>query len=221
MLNTLKLLNPIAPFVCEKIYLNLKDEFKLKRDSISLEDWPKSDKKRIDEKLEEQFKIVEPIVQEILAKREKAQKGIRWPLSKVEISLKEKKEVDAVKNLTEIIKTQVNVKKVIAKKGKRKSIKLDTKLTKELEAEGFTREVTRRIQALRKKAGLKKDDDIHLYIVCKGKLEDCLCQFDKYIKEKCGAAKLEISKIKPEQKHKYESKEKVKEVEFEIYFSKK
>ena len=135
--------------------------------------------------------------------------------------MKEKKDVDAVKKLTEIIETQTNVKKVVAKKGKRRSIKLDTKLTKELEAEGFTREVTRRIQALRKKAGLKKDNNINLHIVCKGKLEEYLYKFDKYIKEKCGAAKLEISKIKLGQKYKHTSREKVKGLEFEISFTKK
>ena len=221
LFKTLKLFTPIVPFICEKIYLDLKDEFKLKKDSVSFEQWPKADKKRIDSKLEEQFGIVEPIIQEILAKREKAKLGIRWPLAKVEISLKEKKDVDAVKRLTEIIKTQTNVKKVIAKKGKRKFIKLDTKLTKELEAEGFTREVTRRIQALRKKAGLKKDDRICLHIICKEKLEECLCKFEKYIKEKCGAFELTISVEKPKKKYKHESKERVKQVEFDICFSKK
>jgi isoleucyl-tRNA synthetase len=217
---TLKIFTPIAPFVCEKIYLSLKDEFSLKQDSISFESWPEVDKKKIDKKLEKQFEIVEPIVQEILSKREKAQLGIRWPLAKVEISLKDKEKIDAVKNLADIINTQTNVKKVIAKKGKRKSIKLDTKLTKELKAEGFTREVTRRIQSLRKKAGLKKDDDIHLHIVCKGELEECLCKFRKYIGEKCGASELEISK-EVDKKHEHESKEKVKQVEFDIYFTKK
>ncbi len=221
LFDVLRLFTPIAPFICEKIYLNLKDEFKLKKESVSFEPWPKADKKRIDEKLEEQFKIVEPLIQEILAKREKVQLGIRWPLAKVEITLKEKKNVDAVKKLTEIIKTQTNVKKVVAKKGKRRSIKLDTKLTMELEAEGFTREVTRRIQALRKKASLKKDDNINLHIICKGKLEECLCKFDKYIKEKCGASELTISVEKPEKKHKHTSREKVKGTEFDIHFTKK
>ncbi len=218
---TLKIFTPIAPFICEKIYLSFRDEFGLKQDSISFEKWPETDKKRVDKKLENQFEIVEPIVQEILSKREKAQLGIRWPLAKVEIFLKDKEKVDAVKNLAEIIKTQTNIKKVTAKKGKRRYLKLDTKLTKELEAEGYTREVTRRIQSLRKKAGLKKDDNVILYIKCTDKLESCLCKFDKYIKEKCGASELSISKEEAKKKYNNVCREKVKGLEFEISFTKK
>ena len=47
----------------------------------------------------------------------------------------------------EIVARQLNVKKIEAKKGKDLTVKLDTKITPELEAEGFARELARKVQA--------------------------------------------------------------------------
>ena len=43
-------------------------------------------------------------------------------------------------------------------------VELDTKISPELEAEGYSREVSRKIQGLRKKSGLIKEDKIILNI---------------------------------------------------------
>jgi isoleucyl-tRNA synthetase len=216
----LRLLTPITPFICEKIYLDLKEEFELKEDSVSFEIWPKADKRRINKKLEEQFEVIEPIIQNILSEREKSQLGVRWPLAKVEMTVKTEEEKEAIETLKEIIMTQTNVKNVLVNMGEPK-IELDTNLTPQLEAEGFAREVSRRIQALRKTAGLKKDDNIHLHIKCSDKLKVCLEEFDDYIKEKCGASELNVCCESPKEKHHHEKKEKVKDEEFEIHFNKK
>ena len=64
--------------------------------------------------------------------------------------------------------------------------------TKELEAEGYARELMRRIQDLRKKAGLEKVDEI----VLDRKLDDyksLIIEMSPLIKEKVGAKDMKFS----------------------------
>nr|MBI4156942.1 class I tRNA ligase family protein [Candidatus Woesearchaeota archaeon] len=206
MVKTLVMFSTIAPFISEKIYQNLKKEFKIKEESISFYKWPKYNKKLIDKKLEENFDLAKKTIQEILAKREEAKLGIRWPLKKVEIYIDGVKSLDKLK---EVIKVQTNVKEVLVKKGEFE-IKLDVKMTKELEQEGFSREITRRIQDLRKKTGLKKENVIDLYIYSDIDLD----KFNKEIREKVGAKRLEFKLSKK----KFNDKFKVRDKDFEIGF---
>ena len=68
-------------------------------------------------------------------------------------------------------------------------LELDTGLTPELEAEGFSREVTRRLQNLRKTAGLQKADTI-LVEVKLGDLPEAVLDYKDAIMETCGAKEL-------------------------------
>ena len=210
LINTLKLLSPIIPFTTEKIYQNLKKEFKLKEQSIHLFDWPKENKKLINEKLEENMIIVKEITQELLAKREKEKINVRWPLKKAEIFIENPQKI---KQLTDIIKKQTNIKHIIIKKGKFK-VQLNIHLTKELEQEGFARELTRRIQALRKKANLNKENKIDLLIIT----EYDLGSWEKEIKEKVGAKTIKVDSMLTGE-YNYSSIEKIKNRNFKIYFN--
>ncbi len=69
---------------------------------------------------------------------------------------------------------------------------LDKDMTPELEAEGYSREVMRRVQQLRKKMGLDKVDVVELSIKVNSEMESMLTQFADEIKEKCGAKELTI-----------------------------
>ena len=97
---------------------------------------------------------------------------------------------------------------------------LNKERTDELEAEGYSREVTRRVQALRKKAGLNKNDNISLFIKADEDLINMLNDWGDNIKEKVGAKNIKISSLNPGRKHKYHSKEKVKTESFELFFDK-
>ncbi|MBI2660377.1 class I tRNA ligase family protein, partial [Candidatus Woesearchaeota archaeon] len=99
-------------------------------------------------------------------------------------------------------------------------IYLNKEMTDELEAEGFAREVMRRVQALRKKAGLQKSDNISLFVRTDEELREMLKDWNVVIKEKVGASQLRISELEPSKKHAFVSKEKVKGKEFEIGFDK-
>jgi len=299
LLGSLKLFAPVAPFVTEKMYQNLKLEFRLKEESIHLLEWPKHDEGLIDEELEASMQIINEVVQSALAVREKMQLGVRWPVKEMVVAAKDDKIISAVEKMKDVIKKQINAKEVkvaeslpnvkvkikadyskigpdfgdkspkviaqltidspetvlkhIQEKGKY-SFKVDgetmeivkehlivtrevplpyeegvfkngfvylsKEMTDELEAEGFAREIMRRVQALRKKAGLQKSDNISLFIRTDEELRGMLKEWNLVIKEKVGASQFRISELEPSKKHAFVSKEKVKGKEFEILFDK-
>ncbi|MBU0461931.1 MAG: hypothetical protein KJ574_05075, partial [Nanoarchaeota archaeon] len=97
---------------------------------------------------------------------------------------------------------------------------LDKTRTKELEAEGYARELMRRVQALRKQAGLQKNDAINLYIRTSEELEAMLAKWSSAIQEKVGAKTIKISKEAPAAVYQTSKKEKIKEQGFDLSFNK-
>ncbi len=204
-----KLLAPFAPYLPEYIHTDL---FKSKT-SIHLESWPKPNEKEIDKKLESAMALAKDITSRILAEREAKQIGVRWPLSKATVSLPKEQHKDLEK-LVELIKSQSNIKEVEIKTTKELEVKLDTHITKELETEGFYREVSRKVQALRKQAGLIKADEISLVIDAEHDIKD----FEKELKERVGAVNLAFGAISG--KFEVTSEEKIKGKVFKIAFNK-
>ena len=177
----LKLLASIVPFMTEKIWQELREKKIVKEESIHLSEWPEVDKKAIDKKLEKNFEIVFEIIEKGLASRDKEKIGLRWPLAKAMVLFKDSKELG---KFSEIIARQLNVKKVEFREGKEISVELDTKMTDELEAEGFAREISRAVQAERKKKGLVKDDKIKLSVAGSKGLIKKLEKVSEIIKER-------------------------------------
>ena len=223
-LEGLKVLAPFLPFIAEKLYL---DNYKQK-ESLFLEDWPKCNEKLIDTNLEKAFAAMEQVVQAALSAREKAQLGVRWPLAEMVVVTKDKAAIAAVKKLSGIIKQQLNVKKITLKTQFKKTkgfeeadissgkVYLDTKQTPELEAEGFARELMRKVQSLRRDAGLKKIDEIELVVVTSN---NAISKYKAQIKEKVGAKTLEITSKEPKKPFSKKSEEKIKGKQFSIYFN--
>ncbi|MFH1611933.1 MAG: isoleucine--tRNA ligase [bacterium] len=153
LMEIIKLMSPFTPFITETIYQRLKQ--KGDAESVHLCDYPKANKKLIDNKLEEEMFTVRDIVNSVL--KERTDKGIkvRQPLGKLTI---DNKNIVEDKDLVELIKDEVNVKNIVFGK----KIELDTKITPELEAEGLVRELVRFIQKMRKDGGLNPQDKIYL-----------------------------------------------------------
>ncbi len=213
-LGLLKLLAPICPFVTEKIWQDLRKQGIVKEESIHLSSWPKYDNKKINKNLEEKFELAKRIIEAGLRERDKAKIGLKWPLSKA-IVITEKKLSGSLK---EILKRQLNVKEIEVKKGKL-NVKLDTKLTRELEAEGYARVLTRKIQEERKKVGLVKKEKIDLIIIVGENLLEMLREQKEFIKERVNAEKvLLLSESK--EKFKYSSEFKIKEKKVGVTFKK-
>jgi len=179
LINLAKLLAPFIPFVSEEIYQNLTGE-----ESVHLADYPKSDKKLIDEELNEKMVRVRQIVTEVLAERAARGIKVRQPLSKLKIR------GGKIENeLIKLIKDETNVKEIEleidSKLNKTEYIKdsLDTQLTKELEIEGMVREIIRRVQEMRKKAKYSVKDVINMNYEVKDSQSKVRKVFDDYSKD--------------------------------------
>lgn len=98
------------------------------------------------------------------------------------------------------------------------TVYINQERTDELEAEGYARELVRRVQAARKKAGLNKADEITLFIKTNNEGVSTLKDWVFHIQEKVGAAHMKISQLDPAKKHEHHAKEKIKDFEFEFFF---
>ncbi len=214
---TLKMFSTICPLATEYIWQDLKKSGIVKEESVHLSEWPKADAKKIDSKLEKEFEFVLEIIEKGLAVRDQAQIGLKWPLAKAEIKSNDK----ISKEFQEIIARQLNVKKVVIEKGEVIAIKLDTNMTSELEAEGYAREISRKVQALRKNAGLVKEDNIELVIVVADEDFSKVIEAGKeMIKERTSSKSIDIVVKKPSKKYRAESEEKIKNKGLLLLFNK-
>ena len=116
----LKLLAPVCPFITEHSWQDLRKKNITKEESVHLSKWPKSDKKKIDKKLESRFSLVLKVIEKGLAERDKAGIGLRWPLREIRIFSKEN-----LKDFNEIIKSQLNIKVVKFESPASKGTELD------------------------------------------------------------------------------------------------
>ena len=206
--NLSKIIAPIIPYVSESIYQAVNG----KNESVHLQHWPKSGK--IDKKVLENMKVAREISSLALKERDVTKIALKQPLAKLLVS-----GVKLLKEYQEIVADELNVKKIELKEGKKIEVKLDTKITKELEEEGFAREISRKIQDARKKAGLVKKDKINLAIVTDLQLE----KQKKFIKERTHADKILILKeIKDIEEKSYKNKDetKIKDEKIKILFTK-
>ncbi len=205
LISVLKLLAPVSPFVTEKIWQELREKKIVKEESVHLTDWLEADEKKIDEKLESLFAIALKVIEKGLAERDKAKIGLRWPLNKAVVH----SDMD-ISSLREVIERQLNVKNVEFKKSREGEIievELDTATNNELEAEGYAREIARKVQAERKAAGLKKADVISLKIYVDSDAKDMLEKHISFLKERTNSKSVEFTEDKmPENAVKFEIK---------------
>ncbi len=88
----------------------------------------------------------------------------------------------------------------------------------ELEAEGYCREIMRRIQSMRKAAGLKKPQMISLYIKARGTVAASIERHQTEIRNKVGAEMIIISAEPPKKAYASSSKANIRNNDVEIFF---
>lgn len=192
----IKLLAPVSPFITEKIWQNLFAKGIVKEESIHLSLWPKVDSKKINLELENEFDLALKVIEIGLSERDKAKIGLKWPLAKATLYSQD----EFSKEVTEIICRQLNVKSIEIVKSDDKKIILDTKMTPELESEGYSREFARNIQAIRKKEGLQKGQMINISVTCSQKSKQMLEENIHFLLERTNSNKLTFSDDKGENK---------------------
>ncbi len=173
-----KLVSPFLPFISEEIYQGITGAGFVKKKSVHLEEWPESEGKLIDKKLNEDMEKVREIVARALAERAKAQIKVRQPLQKLKI---QNSKVKIDKELLDLIKEEINVKEVVFDEKMQKELELDTEITPELKEEGIAREVVRNIQEMRKKSNLKPKDNISVRCSGGASLEEILKKNERAI----------------------------------------
>jgi isoleucyl-tRNA synthetase len=185
-LTILKIFSPICPLITENLWQELKEKKIVKEESIHLSSWPKTDLKKIDLKLEKEMESVLKIIEAGLAERDKVQIGLKWPLAKATVFSEEK----ISKELLELIERQLNVKKIELKNGKELKVELDLNVSAELEAEGYSRNIARNVQAFRKELGLEKKDLIELSIRADKELNEMLKTNEDFLKERTNSSSI-------------------------------
>lgn len=160
-----KLLAPFMPFIAEEIYQNLTGE-----ESVHLSDYPLGDKTLLDEKLITEMAFGRQLAEKTHAIRKSEGLKVRQPLAKIEYG---GEKLSA--SIESIIAAEINIKELIFKKGT--DIKLDTKITPQLKAEGEAREIIRSIQQARKDANCDLAEKVAV------KLPDWPKEFEQEIKK--------------------------------------
>ncbi|MBL7142008.1 hypothetical protein ISS21_02915, partial [Patescibacteria group bacterium] len=166
--------------------------------SVHLEDWPEFGKELINEKLLSEMKTTRKICEIAHSLRAQAGIKVRQVLSQLAVS-----GCKVSKDLADLIKDELNVREVDfikdlpqgdnsafrgaswqrVEEGGLK-IALNTEITPELREQGLIRELIRQINALRKQAGLTKDDQISVCFQTKAKqLENILKKEKEFLKK--------------------------------------
>jgi isoleucyl-tRNA synthetase len=203
-----KILAPLIPFATEKIFQDINGQ----KDSVHLQDYPKPNETLINKSLEAEMETTRKIVSAALRQRDKEQIGIKWPLAKATVSTP----IQPNEELSNIIKKELNIKEIEYKKSETLEVILDTNQTPELEAEGYAREISRKIQAARKNNDLVKSDTIELEI--SSDFDDKLESQLDFIKTRVGAKNISLGKSDKEFNHSEVGK--IKGKNFEISFNK-
>lgn len=108
-----KLLAPTMPFIADELYLNLAGSAHSDAaESVHLAAWPEFDSAVIDEKLNNEMKLVMRMTSLGHAARNKANRKVRQPLSEIAFSVGNMEEERVVKSYAEMLADELNVKNV-------------------------------------------------------------------------------------------------------------
>ena len=185
IMQTAIVMSPFTPHLSEEIYQHMGGE----KTSVHMEDWPKVNVSYIHNDIESNMAVIQELVEDIATERAKMGSKLRWPLKQVFICGKDKAANKAVEMFEDVLKQQGNIKNVIyitADKMPRDKepcsysggqMVIDFDVTPEIEAEGYARELIRRIQQMRKDMKL----NVEQYVDIRVSTEDYLVKlFDTW-----------------------------------------
>lgn len=192
--NLSKLMAPLAPYVSEAVYEACGGEEK----SVHLSAWPKALPFTRNEPLEKAMQVSQEVIASALSLREKNKMPVRWPLATLNIRTTKGEIVSGLQQMEDIVLQQLNVKQLtfnqktfehgaVLPMDSEGMLSLDMNLTPALEAEGFARELTRKVQELRKQAKTNPADLIEVHCVCSRHLQHVVNEQLQDMKEKVRA----------------------------------
>ena len=197
IMNTALLLAPLTPHIAEEIYQHMGGT----KPSVHMEDWVSYDESLIDEDLERSMYLIQNVIEVIAAERAKMGSKLRWPLKQIFI----KGEDGAngfISVFEEVLMQQGNIKKVryIESESEVKNLEgvvfdggkifIDFDVTPEIEAEGYARELIRRIQQMRKDMKLNVEQYINCEVSAEPRLVELFSGWTEHISAEVRAKKL-------------------------------
>ncbi len=174
-------LAPVCPHISEIAY-GAMDGKKL---TVHMEDWPKPDMSLVNEDLEHSMSLIQNIIETVAAERAKTGSKLRWPLKAVYVRGADEKVNSLVKVFDSVLAQQGNIKsidylppngEVVGKSDiepvpfSEGELFIDFEITPEIEAEGYARELIRRIQQMRKDMKLNVEDYINVDVKAEPRL---------------------------------------------------
>ena len=172
IMQTAIVMSPFTPHLSEEIYQHMGGE----KTSVHMEDWPKTNVSYIHNDIESNMAVIQELVEDIATERAKMGSKLRWPLKQIYICGKDKAANKAVEMFEDVLKQQGNVKNIVyitADKMPRDKepcsysggqMVIDFDVTPEIEAEGYARELIRRIQQMRKDMKLNVEQYIDIRV---------------------------------------------------------
>ncbi len=102
------LMAPMTPYVTEAMYSNLEG----KTPSVHMLDWPKSDTRAVDKKLEEGMALVREISELAARVRQDSNINLRWPLKRIVLKAQSEEVGESLTALKDALLSQNNVKEL-------------------------------------------------------------------------------------------------------------
>ena len=114
ILQIIKVAASFIPFMTERVYLAIKEDFKVKGllDSVHLEEFPKVDADAIDDELNSKMNFLENCVQDLRGLRSESRIKVRQPIKRFMMYLEDEKDKATISEFEELIKDQLNVKAI-------------------------------------------------------------------------------------------------------------
>lgn len=197
IMNTALLLAPLTPHISEEVYQHMGGT-KL---SVHMEDWTEFDESLVNDDLERSMYLVQNAIEVIAAERAKMGSKLRWPLKQIFIMGKEdvNRSISVFEN---VLAQQGNIKEIRYAASDSEvqgldgaefsggKIFIDFDVTPEIEAEGYTRELIRRIQQMRKDMKLNVEQYINCDVSAEPYLAELFSTWTDHISSEVRAKKL-------------------------------
>ncbi|MEW6748269.1 MAG: isoleucine--tRNA ligase [Candidatus Micrarchaeota archaeon] len=197
MFESLKMLGCFSPMISEHLYQRFFKRFE-NEESIFLLRLPQPDEGRINVIYEKQMEGIEELVSVALLARQTAGIKVRWPIRTIYVESKSTEVGDAVRAFGDIVLDLVNAKEIRMAENPagelaeqpftQGKLYIDKKIDESLYEEGVLNEVKRRIQMMRKEAGLVESDPISITIETEKELEGILKKQEKPLSEAVNAS---------------------------------
>ena len=143
---------PNAPFYADRLYRDLTGE------TVHLSEWPKVDEALINKDLERSMALAQQATSMILSLRKRAEKNVRQPLQKAVIPTPDAQTMTALQHVSDLIKSEVNVKELLIVSAEDSEVKLVKKIKPNFKVLG--KKVGANMKAVAAEIATMSQDDI-------------------------------------------------------------